>query len=172
MVKSNRATEVEFLAALGGAVNDWQLVEMALCRLFEAVMRAPDPRVAAEAFYAVQSFRDKLAMVDVAVRFTLWQHPTLVPEWESLRKRIERRSKRRNAIVHAHTWSEHVGGGDIEHRLGPHNTLLKMTEADQSPQRAYTDTKQLIEAARSFRDLATSIHKYLEPIRELLAPRR
>lgn len=171
MDKKRPASRSEFLSALGLALHEWQLVEMALCSLLATTMRTPDARLAAEMFYAVQNFRDKLAMVDAAFRFTFWRHPKLLPAWKKLMDAIRKRSSRRNAIVHAHTHEEHVGDGDISYRLGPHMRLSEIVAAEAEPQEAFIDAKQLIEAAASFNTLARRIRAFDEQVRALLALR-
>lgn len=153
---------------MGATLHNWQLVEMAMCSLLTTVMRAPDPRLGAEMFYAVANFRDKLGLVDAAVRFTVWNHKRLTPGWEKLTEKIKKRAGRRNAIVHAHT----VGDYD-EPKLGKPLTLTNAVEANKhNPQAAYIDAKQMQEACRSFRRLARHIQEYEEQVREFLTPPR
>lgn len=160
--------DVEFYAALGRAMDDWQLVEISLCNLFATTLRTPDERVAAEVFYSVQNFRDKLSMVDASVKFVFWGHRDLLPKWEKLRKKVDRRSKRRNTIVHAHTWSEHIGDGKMERRLGPQLALTRYLDAQSSPQKHFISIKQMNEAGRSFRAVGIRLKEFNDDIRDLL----
>ena len=166
---TNPSEEEQFLTALGRALHDWQLVEMALAKLLASVIRSPDDRVASEMFYAVQNFRDKVAMVDAAVCLTFWRNAAVLPEWVKLRDALGKKSKRRNRIAHSHTWEPDEDEG---YRLGPHYTLSEVRKAEESPQSAYLTVSQLASAAESFLRLSARIGAFDQRVRELLTPRR
>lgn len=166
-------SDTEFFAALGTALHDWELVEMAMCSLMVTVVRSRDDRLVAEMFYSVQNFRDKLSMLDVALKFALWRHKILLPEWNTLNGRIKKRSQRRNRFAHPHTWSEHDRNGKWQSRLGPPSqTFSGYQYAQDNPRSAFTDAAQLRAASRSFHLLARCIREFDERVRELLMPRR
>lgn len=167
---SKSTAETEFFAAIGGVIDSWQLVEIRLSNLFATCMRSPDERVGPEVFYAVQNFRDKLAMVNAAVKFTLWGHKNLLPEWTILHSAIDKKSKRRNRIVHAHTWP--LDEATKELKLGPHLTLSSYIEAEANPQKSFITIAHLLEASKSFKILQQRIGAFDERVRAFLAAAR
>ena len=168
MTDEDETGRAEYQRAIGEAVDNWQLVEMGLCGVFATVIRSPDARIAGEIFYAVQNFRDKLAMVDAAVKFTLWRNEAILPAWAKLNKDAERQSRRRNAIVHRHTWSEHIGDGVLSRKLGPPMTLSRVLGTEDSDQKAFIDVKQLREASASFLTIAQRARAFDDDVRGLL----
>jgi hypothetical protein len=87
-----------FFSALGEALEEWARVEAHLCCVFMVCLRAPHQRSAA-AFYAVDSFRSKLQMVDAVVGLAV-PDPAKIAEWKDLHRKIDRKSIARNELAH------------------------------------------------------------------------
>lgn len=82
--------EPEFMAEFGRAMAAWGSIEHALSGVYALVLEARQPHYARASFHSVISFRDRLGMVDVAVRLattcfpgSLWEN--LEAEWARLR---------------------------------------------------------------------------------------
>jgi len=88
-----------FYAALGEAITEWTHVEDGLYMVLERCLRPADHRAIAAAFYALDAFRSKLAMVDAVVWHCLADSPRL-PDWQRLHKAIDKRTKKRNELAH------------------------------------------------------------------------
>ena len=95
---------LRFYAALGGAISGWQLVETALYEVYERAIVPQQPGAAAAGFHAIQTFNGKLAVTDAAIRFRLWALPDVLESWIHLKRRADKRSQRRNQLVHFSTW--------------------------------------------------------------------
>jgi hypothetical protein len=101
--------EPEFMAEFGRAMAAWGNIEHALSGVYALVLEAKQPHYARASFHSVISFRDRLGMVDVAVRLattcfpgSLWEN--LEAEWARLRDTASKASKRRNTLAHMHVW--------------------------------------------------------------------
>jgi hypothetical protein len=89
---------VQFLTALGEALDEWARVENHLCFVFMVCLRAPHRRATA-AFFAVDSFRSKLTMVDSVFRLA-GLDAAKTQEWKDLHERFKRKSTLRNQLAH------------------------------------------------------------------------
>jgi hypothetical protein len=112
--KAQRETELA-LAAVGSAITQWGQFEDHLCDLF-AVCLAPseawdtgygifDLRTTSAVFFAVENFRSKLAMVNVAFAAIMEDvaDPADLPDrWRKIHDKARQLSKRRNRLAH---WS-------------------------------------------------------------------
>ena len=88
-----------FYAAIGEAITEWAHIDDALYMVLHRCLQPADHMLVAAAFYAVDAFRTRLAMADAVVRYRLAgsQH---VADWEKLRRRINRKSRKRNELAH------------------------------------------------------------------------
>ena len=79
--------EVEaFYAALGRAITQWAAVEYGLKETYHASLGNVTFWMCSAVFYAVDSFRAKLQMVDAAVKMAT---PQRLQDWQTLHARIE-----------------------------------------------------------------------------------
>ena len=93
-----------FYATLGGAISAWQLVETALYEIYERAVRPGHPGAAGAAFHAIQTFNIKIAVTEAAVIFRLGAMPDLLKEWDRLKIQANKKSQRRNQLVHFSTF--------------------------------------------------------------------
>jgi hypothetical protein len=90
--------EVEaFYAALGRAITQWAAVEYGLKETYHASLGDVSFWMCSAVFYAVDSFRAKLQMVDAAVKMAT---PQRLQDWQKLHARIEAKATIRNKLAH------------------------------------------------------------------------
>jgi len=96
--------------AVGVAITNWQHVEMALTQLFTILLNSKPSGAASAVFSSVLSFRTKLMMVDAAA-YVVLRHSPLFTEWDSLQKRLDKKSRKRNEIAHFMLHQKAIGYG-------------------------------------------------------------
>lgn len=120
--------------------------------------KTPDHHLAADIFYAVPNFRDKLAMVNAAVERTYRRYPDVLTGWHKLREQLRKRSLRRNQIAHSHSWVRHTNGGTEKHQLGPPiQKLVRLLSSHEADQKHFLTTVQLGQISDSFLALAKQV---------------
>jgi hypothetical protein len=95
----------EIYTAVGRALSAWSWVEESFCVTYTTVLyeqRMPVPPVgyAQAAFWAVESFRAKLNVVDSAVRMRCRNLPDTLALWTVLHKRAGEKTGKRHALAH------------------------------------------------------------------------
>jgi hypothetical protein len=88
-----------FFAALGQAISQWAWVEYRLFHVYVRLIRPELFKATSAAFHAVINFNSKLSMVHSAASFALTKHEDIT-EWTTLKNRLGRLSKLRNAMAH------------------------------------------------------------------------
>lgn len=104
----------KFMAKYGQTLSWWGLVEHSLCRVFVNLVAAKSVEVAGACFFSVPSFRDKLRMVDAAVKVLmneetdgylgLEKSKKLKAEWSANQQLAIKAGEVRNKLAHMHFW--------------------------------------------------------------------
>jgi hypothetical protein len=90
-----------FYEAIGKGITEWTTVEDMLYLIFLGCLSPADHQMAAAAFYATDSFRAKLRMIESLVIQVFGIGSTEQEEWSRLRKYIERNAApKRNELAH------------------------------------------------------------------------
>ena len=100
----NEAQISRFLQALGRSITVWQLVETALYEVYEVAIGPQRPGAAASGFHAIQTFQIKLKATNAAIRFLFYDNSGLDEEWQKLYQSADKKSQRRNQLVHFSTY--------------------------------------------------------------------
>jgi hypothetical protein len=88
-----------FYAAIGESITEWTHVEDHLYMVLQRCLQPADHELVAAAFYAVDAFKTKLAIVDaVATRF--FAGSGHLADWGKLKLAIEKRIRKRNELAH------------------------------------------------------------------------
>jgi hypothetical protein len=87
-----------FFRELGGAIQQWQQVELALYEVVKACCDE-DPRDIYHNFYSHRSFEARMNYADSLILPKLTDTP-FSEDWQSLRKRIRNDAQQRNKIAH------------------------------------------------------------------------
>jgi hypothetical protein len=160
--KSAPPTEDEYHLALVKALSTWGGVEHELSRLFAWGIRPCDPILAARVLFSVANFRDRLGMVNAAIRDQM-DNKTKLADWDKLRERTRTHSLRRNAIAHAFGWtgpeSGAYGAGAFPFLLDLPIEWKKCKQRVLTPQAldiAAAHFKQLYLDLRAFKPVAKS----------------
>jgi hypothetical protein len=93
-----------FFEVLGRAISTWQLVETALYEVYERTICPKRPGACGASFHAVQTFNIKLALTDAAVQFAFAEDGETLNVWDSIVKRAQKKSQRRNQFAHFSTF--------------------------------------------------------------------
>jgi hypothetical protein len=158
--------EREFFESYGRAMLSWQSVELELFFVFHSIIRARDARyrIVSAAYHAVINFNTRLEMITKSLKVAL-PDASLQEEWTKLRKKIGKRSAKRNLLAH-YTLGGHVTEDSITATLA-----LERSQYDaRSKDRQQIDLKQLAECERSFRDLTGLIRTFSSKVSAVLAP--
>lgn len=91
--------EMIFLTCYARAMHQWAHVENALSQVACAGVPGAGGVALAMGLYAIESFRSKLAFVDVALRQRITDTAQL-EHWDKLKRQAETAAKRRNALAH------------------------------------------------------------------------
>src|SRR5438270_620164 len=120
MLMTPRERQQAFMETLANAITQWQHVEMELFQIFAALVKSEDgknyPAVSA-AFHSVVNFNTRLAMTHAAACSVL-TGGELFAIWLALHKRMSKRVKKRNALVHFMLMGD-ATKGDIVWHLQP-----------------------------------------------------
>jgi hypothetical protein len=159
--------ERAFYAALGKALTQWQRIEENLAIIFASVAGSHGlPDMAANAaFHAVLNFNTKLAMTDSALKMksflsTLERAPgasdPMIDQWDTLKKRAERRAKRRNELAHFGMAFDRAGAPGNRYTLQPSAIDMRawMLSAGKPPTRY---TRDLTDQGNSFESLGLDL---------------
>jgi hypothetical protein len=98
--------EKEIYSAVGRAISAWSWVEEELCWIFiRVVLPSPDLEMThshhiGTGFWAVESFRGKLNMLDSSLRQRMASHPKITKDWATLYKRAREKNGLRNDLAH------------------------------------------------------------------------
>jgi hypothetical protein len=110
-----RALTEQMYSLVGRAINQWSFLEENLCHIFmvctggviadpEGGMDYSGCGAVADAFYSVENFRGKLALIDAALVEAAPNHfawgEEVQEEWARLREKARKLSLRRNRIAH------------------------------------------------------------------------
>jgi hypothetical protein len=99
---------VELYTAIGRALSAWSWVEEGLCQIYTTViferstLTAPLPAIghAQASFWAIESFRAKLNVVDAALKMRCRHLPETLKLWSILYKRAREKNNKRNDLAH------------------------------------------------------------------------
>lgn len=91
--------QVAFYHEIGRAVTEWAHVEISLCFVFRACFDEKQVKTAGNAFFAVENFRSKLALVEAAMASAFPDSPHLAT-WRTLAAQAQRNAALRNRIAH------------------------------------------------------------------------
>jgi hypothetical protein len=86
-----------FYYELGLTITQWAQVEHAFQHAYTSSFKKFDQAISM-AFYAIENFRSKLTVADVAFHLNL--SPELNDEWAVLNSKLQKRSKIRNQLAH------------------------------------------------------------------------
>jgi hypothetical protein len=89
----------ELYKSIGFALAQWQFVEASLGRLLTVLLRNQNG-AANSAFFAVDSFRSKMEMVNAAANVGLMMNEPMLNEWNTLFKRLDAHRSTRNNLAH------------------------------------------------------------------------
>lgn len=108
----------QLYAAIGEATTSWIAVEDQLANLFAHFVAGDAMSYPAKAaFHATINFNTKLAMTDAAAQ---WRMDLDKARWQTFFNRLNRASKKRNALAHfAVIRSTPISGGALSLRLAP-----------------------------------------------------
>lgn len=159
---------VDFYAAVGRAVTAWSTVEIALSQLFIAILGTPHVSRGFAAFGAITNFRDRLAVIDAAVREAIPDDP-LLRDWDTLNKKLRRLATKRNWIAHAEVLVFDYKGRQLIVAKPP-NVKLNLDAWDEPNfRREFRDTRQLETLAKAFRLASSRVFAFCDAIRPTLA---
>lgn len=155
-----------FQAQYAKTVSTWQHVEEGLYLVYQAITRSARPGAEAAAFYSVQSFRTKLNMIQGAIQLAIYDKTSLLGEWTTLSNRSQKKSERRNEIVHGMIWTEFsetkkdrkIYVGPIS--TDPRNKISKNPNSQSEP----LTLKRLKGYENDFRNLAISLRQFSQRI--------
>lgn len=91
--------QIIFLTCHARAMHQWAHIENALSQVACAGVPGVGGEALAMGLHSIESFRSKLAFVDVALKQRI-SDIKLLELWEEIRARAEKASKRRNALAH------------------------------------------------------------------------
>jgi hypothetical protein len=156
---------LDFFAAIGAAVTNWEYVEMALCRAFQRLSGTQNYFASNAAFYAVISADARCKMVDAAAKMTFFADREMLKEWELLEKKIRSQKTQRNHFAHFSVLQGHFDGGQ-RYRLQP--TIANPSNMSQTPKTYYVH--DLNRSAVEFHTLADQIDLFTEKIKPIVDP--
>ncbi len=160
-----REQQLEFMETLAAAITQWQPVEMSLFGVFSALLGPAHYAIASAAFHAIINFNTRLAVVDAAAHVALAGKPELA-EWTTLHNRMNKRSKKRNELVHFMIlWQDGEEGEETPIAL----LRPSIFDINADPNRAY-DVKQIGEIRASFGVLAHDLGQFAGRLRIAPAP--
>jgi hypothetical protein len=93
----------ELYTAVGRALSAWSHVEECLCAIYtRTIITDPNAPVgyAMASFWAVESFRGKLNVIDAAIKLRCHGKTELLAMWEIIYKRCRQKNANRNELAH------------------------------------------------------------------------
>ena len=90
----------KFYAAIGEGITEWTHIEDMLYLICQNLLSPGDHRLVAAMFYAIDSFRGKLAMTSAVIRRGLAGNTNALDAWKKLAKALNRKYDRRNVLAH------------------------------------------------------------------------
>jgi hypothetical protein len=159
-----------FYTALGHALTQWQLVENALCNVFEKVSTCTIEKVATAIFFSDHDFSVKLSMVDSAAQSSL--KPELLSKWGALRKRAKDEAEVRNALAHFSVQIVSIGESKAGEELKVSTRLLLVpnwydpnsSKKKEGPKwtKEPQDTSKLKRSCARFQRLTADLRKFAD----------
>ena len=157
----------KFYFAIGFAISQWAHVEAALARAFARFTGARDSFAANAAFFAAVNFNTKLEMTSAAAALKFLTQSNLLAEWNSIAKKVHKKSKVRNNFAHFTCIVRANKGDKYRYYLAmsalDNNSIL----ADGSPSYNHLN---IMNEAHAFAELAEGVTDFLDKVIVLQPP--
>jgi hypothetical protein len=150
--------EVAFFAAIGRGISHWSGIERALAILCSVLLYGTRKRftTAAAAFYAVESLRAKVQVIDDLITAQI-ESAELVAQWAKVKRHLEKRASKRNRLAHHEVVQRRNGDpGRAFCLIAPLANPLKLKHLDRDLRPMYL--KDIETARAEFHQLEQEIH--------------
>lgn len=155
-----------FHQEIGRALGKWYRVEMELFRIFDQLAGGNRP-INSAIFHAVINLNARIDMMDEVAMVALRQEPARLKEWFALSKKVGKRARKRNHLVH-HMPLMNFAEKSPDDVWQLHPSQFDISIRTEKQRQVYT-TKRIRETAAEFEALGQDLFKFLGKIAPMYA---